>query len=151
MHPPSMRLKCPSHQPRQRTGFLGTSVWNPGPDDSQRPLEGRVLPRGEDRVSSTMGSHLKIIHLVKRHAFWANVQFIDATPLPPLKFQFQNGADRVTLFVNPEPGKPEPAEGLVKSDLDLGVPEELFLYSTGAHRIDELRLGPTFLSVTPTK
>jgi hypothetical protein len=74
---------------------------------------------------------------------------IGETSLLVMKFEFREGPERVTLFVDPVPGQPEPSTGVVKQDLDLGTPDRLFLYATGAHRIDELRLGSTYSSVVP--
>src|SRR5207249_4079899 len=45
---------------------------------------------------------------------------VGETALFVLKFEFKPGADRVTLFVNPKPGGPEPNGGAVKTDTDLG-------------------------------
>jgi hypothetical protein len=59
------------------------------------------------------------------------------------------GNDRFTLYVNPTPGAPEPAAGIVKNDADFGLVQGLTIYSTGAMRIDELRVGQTFADVTP--
>jgi hypothetical protein len=59
------------------------------------------------------------------------------------------GDDRFTLYVNPTPGAPEPATGIVKNDADFGLVQGLTIYSTGAMRIDELRVGQTFADVTP--
>jgi MYXO-CTERM domain-containing protein len=59
------------------------------------------------------------------------------------------GNDRFILYVNPTPGAPEPATGLVKNDANFGLVQGLTLYSTGAMRIDELRVGQTFADVTP--
>jgi len=59
------------------------------------------------------------------------------------------GPDTVTVYVNPEPGAPEPATGAVKSDVDLGTFWALEIYSSGAFSIDELRVGETFEDVTP--
>ena len=46
-------------------------------------------------------------------------------------------------------GKPEPATGVVKDDLDLEFAEAITLYSRGAWSVDELRLGHTWEDVTP--
>ena len=51
--------------------------------------------------------------------------------------------------MNPTPGGPEPASGVVKI-VDIDTVVGLTLYSTGAHALDELRLGQTFADVTPT-
>jgi hypothetical protein len=66
-----------------------------------------------------------------------------------LRADFLAGPDRFALYVNPEPGKPEPAVGTVKSDLDVFTVDKLVIYSTGAFSIDEIRLGTTFADVTP--
>lgn len=73
-----------------------------------------------------------------------------ATTLLVVKAQFSTaGNDTLTLYVNPTPGAPEPATGVVKSDANFGLAAGLTLYSTGAMRIDELRVGQTFADVTP--
>jgi len=59
------------------------------------------------------------------------------------------GFDRSTLYVNPTPGGPEPTSGAVKFDRDVDNITGLSIYSTGAFRIDEIRLGDTFADVTP--
>ena len=66
-----------------------------------------------------------------------------------LKAQFRSGADSFTLYVDPVPGRGEPASGVVKTDLDLGVVSALGIYSTGAFAIDEIRVGTTYTDVTP--
>lgn len=66
-----------------------------------------------------------------------------------VKMEFQEGPDRFTLYVNPTPGKPEPANGAVKDDLDLEFADTLFLYSRAAWSVDEIRLGTTWADVTP--
>ncbi len=77
------------------------------------------------------------------------VPVIDETVLLVLKAKFAAGNDTFTLYANPTPGAPEPVAGTVKSDLDLGTPNELFIYSGGEFSLDELRVGETFESVTP--
>ena len=66
-----------------------------------------------------------------------------------LKAQFLSGNDIFTLYANPAPGDPEPAVGVVKADLDLGVVSALGIYSTGAFAIDEIRIGTAYADVTP--
>lgn len=66
-----------------------------------------------------------------------------------VKLEFKDGPDRFTLYVNPTPGKPEPAGGVVKDDFDLEFAEAFTLYSRGAWSVDELRLGQTWEDVTP--
>lgn len=73
---------------------------------------------------------------------------IDETAFIVVKAEF-GLTDTFTMYVNPTPGAPEPLSGVVKSvsiDDILG----LTFYSTGAHALDELRLGTTFADVTPT-
>ena len=77
------------------------------------------------------------------------VPVIDETVLLVVKAEFAAGNDTFTLYANPTPGAPEPVAGTVKSDLDLGTPNELFIYSGGEFSLDELRVGETFASVTP--
>ncbi len=77
------------------------------------------------------------------------VPVIDETVLVVVKAEFTAGNDTFTLYVNPTPGSPEPVAGTVKSDLDLGTPSEVFIYSGGEFSLDELRVGESFESVTP--
>jgi hypothetical protein len=71
------------------------------------------------------------------------------TALLVLKCEFRSGADRFTLYVNPVPGEPEPTNGVVKSDLDLGTVYGLSWASQALGTLDELRMGDTFADVTP--
>jgi hypothetical protein len=66
-----------------------------------------------------------------------------------VKAQFTGGNDQFTLYINPAPGGPEPATGLVKNSSDIGTVAGVTLYSTGAFSMDEFRLGETFADVTP--
>lgn len=72
----------------------------------------------------------------------------DTTAFIVVKAQFGDLGDVFTMYVNPIPGGPEPSAGIVKT-VDLGSVVGLTLYSTGAHAVDELRLGETFADVTP--
>jgi len=67
-----------------------------------------------------------------------------------LKIEYKPGADRVTLFVNPKPGAPEPKAATIKDNAKLGSTDTLVIYSTGAFSVDEIRGGDSFQSVTPT-
>jgi hypothetical protein len=68
-----------------------------------------------------------------------------------VKMEFKDGPDHFTLYMNPVPGKREPATGAVKDDLDLEFAESLTLYSRGAWSVDELRVGTTWQDVTPAR
>jgi hypothetical protein len=74
---------------------------------------------------------------------------VDQTVFLVVKAQFAAGNDQFTLYVNPTPGAPEPATGLVKNNSDIGTVAGVTLYSTGAFSTDEFRLGETFADVTP--
>lgn len=74
---------------------------------------------------------------------------IGETALLVLKVEFREGPEKATLFVNPKPGESEPATGVTKEDVDLGNLDFVMLYSTGAHSVDEVRLGTSFASVVP--
>jgi hypothetical protein len=75
---------------------------------------------------------------------------VGETTLLVLKAEFAAaGNDRFTLHVNPTPGGPEPATGVVKFDSNLGLVQGLTLYSSGAMALDEIRVGETFADVTP--
>jgi len=74
---------------------------------------------------------------------------VGKTAFVVVKMEFSDGSDRFTLFTNPTPGKPEPANGVVKEDLHLELADKIFLYSRGAWSVDEIRLGTTWQDVTP--
>ncbi|MGA9522755.1 MAG: hypothetical protein WBV82_14905 [Myxococcaceae bacterium] len=61
-----------------------------------------------------------------------------------VKVELMAGPDLITLFANPNLRLPEPGSGAVKSDLDLGTVSKIGLYSTGAFRIDDIRIGTTW-------
>lgn len=66
------------------------------------------------------------------------------------KLEFSPGNDRVSLFVDPIPGQPEPPRpDAVREDRDLGDIVSLALTSTGAWAVDELRIGTSWASATP--
>lgn len=75
---------------------------------------------------------------------------IGETALLVVKAEFRAGNDIFTLYANPTPGDPEPSDGVVKSDLDLGTVSKIGIYSTGAFSIDEIRVGATYADVVPT-
>jgi hypothetical protein len=64
-----------------------------------------------------------------------------------VKAEFLPGNDSFTLYTNPVPSQPEPTNGVVKSDLDLGSVSEIGIYSTGAFTVDEIRIGMTYEEV----
>jgi hypothetical protein len=73
-----------------------------------------------------------------------------ATTLLVVKAVFAGaGNDTISLYVNPTPGAPEPTAGVLKNDANFGAITGLTIYSSGAMRIDELRVGETFADVTP--
>jgi hypothetical protein len=68
-----------------------------------------------------------------------------------LRITFQEGPDKVELWVNPTPGQPLSAPNAVKQDRDLGMPVEM---NTGASIRciwDEIRFGKSWESVSPTQ
>ena len=72
----------------------------------------------------------------------------DETAFLVVKADFRTGSDVFTLYVNPTPGEPEPAAGIVKTS-PFGTATGFTLYSTGQFSVDELRLGTTYADVTP--
>ena len=73
------------------------------------------------------------------------------TALLVIKAEFTaTGADRMTLYVNPTPGMPEPTSpSAFKGDANFGSAHGLTIYSSGAFSLDEIRVGTTFEDVTP--
>lgn len=72
---------------------------------------------------------------------------VGRTALLVLKAEFLPGSDAFTLYANPIPGRPEPASGSQKTDLDLGLVSKVGIYSSGAFIIDEIRMGTTYADV----
>ena len=80
------------------------------------------------------------------------VPAVNETVFMVVKAQFAaSGNDRFTLYVNPTPGQPEPASGLVKENSNIGLVSGLPLLSSGAWSMDGIHLGPSFADVTPAK
>jgi hypothetical protein len=68
-----------------------------------------------------------------------------------LRADFHPGDDTLSLYLNPTPGLPEPAvANLLKTDLDLGTISSLTINNYGGFTTDEIRIGSSFASVTPT-
>jgi hypothetical protein len=73
---------------------------------------------------------------------------VGRTSMLVVKLEFNSGPDVMTLYVDPTPGRPEPAGDAVKTDLDLGLVSRMALASTGAsYAIDEIRVGTTYADV----
>lgn len=64
-----------------------------------------------------------------------------------VKAELQSGNDTFTMYVNP--GKSEPSSGAVKTDLDIGSPVSIALFSAGAFCVDQIRIGTTYKDVAP--
>lgn len=60
------------------------------------------------------------------------------------------GTETATLYVDPTPGAPEPATGTTKSGFEIGDFTNIAMNGGGFFSIDEIRIGTTFSSVTPT-
>lgn len=69
------------------------------------------------------------------------------------RFQFREGNDAVTLYVNPTPGAAEPTSGVTYSGRDMPVLQPYVAFDGfGAgiyHEFDEMRIGSTYASVAP--
>jgi hypothetical protein len=80
------------------------------------------------------------------------------TYLLTVKMEFTDGADAITLYVNPTPGLAEPNSPFTatKSNLDLGTFTEIGLSGgrlllNNNSRLDELRIGSSFSDVAPSQ
>jgi hypothetical protein len=72
------------------------------------------------------------------------------TVLFVVRCDFLPGNDRVSLYLNPTPGLPEPAvPNVLKTDLDVGSVTSLAINNYGGFTIDEVRIGSSFDAVTP--
>lgn len=60
------------------------------------------------------------------------------------------GTETATLYVDPTPGGPEPATGTIKTGFEIGDFTNIAMNGGGFFSIDEIRIGTTFSSVTPT-
>jgi hypothetical protein len=68
-----------------------------------------------------------------------------------LQADFLAGDDRLSLYVNPVAGGPEPAvPNVVKTDLDVGAVDSITINNYGGFTLDEIRIGDSFAAVTPT-
>jgi hypothetical protein len=70
-----------------------------------------------------------------------------------VKITFQSGADKIQLFINPDPSQPEPTvAAATKADLDLqDIGSVGILSGTDATwHLDEIRVGPDFAEVAPS-
>lgn len=76
---------------------------------------------------------------------------LNETAFLVVRLEFGEADDIYTLYVNPEPGAPEPAEGISRMDNSLSLVDQVVLYSTGAFSVDEIRIGDTYESVTPVQ
>jgi hypothetical protein len=72
-----------------------------------------------------------------------------STELLVVRCDFAAGNDTFKLYVNPTPGQPEPAFGVVKNDLNVGSLASISIVGDMAFTIDEIRIGETFASVVP--
>ena len=80
----------------------------------------------------------------------ADQPVIGKTEFLVLKAQlFTSGNDIFTLYADPTPGAAEPSSGAVKNDIGIGTLSNIYIYSSGAFNIDELRVGTTYADVTP--
>jgi len=74
------------------------------------------------------------------------------TALLVVRILFGAGADTIDLWVNPPSGaSAPPVPDATKTDLDLGTADQVAI-NTGDNLVvdlDELRIGPTYVSVTP--
>jgi len=69
-----------------------------------------------------------------------------------VKAHFLPGNDQFTLYVDPTPGQPEPATGVTKADLDVGLVTAVDIWSvtfSSSVTIDEIRIGTTYADVVP--
>jgi hypothetical protein len=75
----------------------------------------------------------------------------DKPVLLVLQADFMAGDDRLSLYVNPVSGGPQPAvPDVLKTDLDVGAVDSITVNNYGGFTIDEIRIGNSFASVTPT-
>jgi len=145
--------------------MLGTNIATPGATyylsflhqpDGEEEYASVVVGTGEGKeLSIGKSGSLKEYHVSQRGGVGRVLSGVEAivgkTAFLVVKMEFKEGPDRFTLYVNPTPGKPEPAGGVVKDDLDLEFADTLFLYSRAAWSVDEIRLGTTWADVTPAR
>jgi hypothetical protein len=75
---------------------------------------------------------------------------VGQTVLFVLRADFLAGNDRLSLYIDPTPGQPEPATpDVLKTDLDVGSVTIVTINNYGGFTTDEIRIGTSFDSVTP--
>jgi hypothetical protein len=75
----------------------------------------------------------------------------DQPVLLVLEADFLAGDDRLSLYVNPVAGGPQPAvANAVKTDQDVGAVDSVTINNYGGFTVDEIRIGDSFAAVTPT-
>lgn len=75
---------------------------------------------------------------------------VGQTVLFVLRADFLFGNDKLSLYLNPSPGGPEPGvPDVLKTDLDVGLVNALTINNYGGFTTDEIRIGSSFDVVTP--
>jgi hypothetical protein len=64
---------------------------------------------------------------------------------------FKDGPDQFDLWVNPVPGQPLPAPDATKTDLDVGTFTSVNIGASTRCEFDEMRVGTSYASVSPTQ
>lgn len=147
-------LATPFGEPGTTTYF--SLLIEPGPDFGEGIYNGffglTLEPKGNQALH--VGSSNKSTGMETRGGtggvYSGEVPSRGTTMLLVVKCEFKDGNDKFTLYIDPTPGETEPNSGLVKSDLDLPEVRALTIYSTGSFLLDEIRVGHTFESVTPS-
>lgn len=132
--------------------FLGVSLFsgNPGPSGTANGTEQLFI--GKLNGTSAFG--------VSSGAASASSQTSSSMlSLLVARIDFATGTDTVTLYVNPTVGAPEPTPSATLNNVNIGTFNYLRLAAGAGNsmgtttsvtgRLDELRLGDTFASVTP--
>jgi hypothetical protein len=111
-----------------------------------------VSLRGDHQTNVVMGSTSDLYGLeVSGTATATNKKAVlGQSILFVLRFNFTEGVDPVRLYINPQPGAPEPAIAAVSQiNLDVDLINQIVLAGPGANSIDEIRVGTTYADVTP--
>jgi hypothetical protein len=110
-----------------------------------------VSLRGSHQTNVVMGSNdFYYLEVSGTSSATTTTAVVGQTNLFVLRFDFTEGVDPVRLYINPQPGAPEPAVANVSQiNLDVDAINLIDLTGSGANSIDEIRIGTTYADVTP--
>ncbi len=110
-----------------------------------------VSLRGSQEVNVVMGSgDFYNLEIGRTASPTTKKAVVGETNLFVVRVDFTEGVDPVRLFINPQPGAPEPAIASASQiNLDVDLINQVVLTGPGAYGVDELRIGTSYADVLP--